>query len=124
MKHLILSFLLVALTLFKLSAQSNIGIGTISVPSFSDKKTVLVVDADNGKLKGFSQLKEDVFIQTVNKEKTLVYALSRHFIFSIDINTGKLVDEYQIQDILTKKESDLIDPNLYKRTGIKLRTTI
>lgn len=74
---------------------------------------ISLLDLRTGELKFTTALKENPNnIPYFNEEKNVVYAMTKHFAYEINATNGEIVNEYQYTDILEKKATDPIDPNM------------
>lgn len=70
------------------------------------------LDLEKGNLMFSTKLKEPAYIYAKSKNEKIIYVQSKHYAYKIDYKNGKIIDEYQYQEILEKKENDPYDPNL------------
>lgn len=77
-----------------------------------NEPTIAFINLNNGELVSASSLNEGVFMTNLSEDKKYAYALTRHFVYKIEVSSGDILDEYKFMEVLPKKEGDLIDPNL------------
>jgi hypothetical protein len=75
---------------------------------------VSLINLKTGVIESKTNLKElPVQVVYLNREDKAIYVMTKHFLYKIDALTGDVLVEYEYQETLIQKESDLIDPNLY-----------
>ncbi|PCJ95630.1 MAG: hypothetical protein COA50_08385 [Flavobacteriaceae bacterium] len=95
-------------------SQEKTNVGTIIFPNPSNANVLDFFDGENGKILGMVELKEPATgFYRLNKEKTKLYVSTKHYSDIIDMKTLEIIQEYKHKEVLTQKEWDQMDPNLY-----------
>lgn len=102
----------VLLSLMQVRSQADSKLGTL--PVYDNKsENIFFINADAGEMISFAVLDEAAEFVAMNTEENIFYALSRHYIYKGNINTGEILNKFQFMEVLEQKPEDYIDPNMY-----------
>ncbi|MCX7552096.1 hypothetical protein [Xanthomarina sp. F2636L] len=60
-----------------------------------------------------TKLKEGPYHSVVSSSKDYIFAMTKHYAYTISYEDGSIINEYQYSDILVQESGELVDPNTY-----------